>query len=124
MIVTTNHDNQITTNHIAACLSTDNHFFCFHSSHAAVTIWNHHHRHNTNAINDNIPSTRLIAFLITFINHHHLSLSVPKVDIHIVPELAAPAFVYIFAVYEFISHQEAHCTTQWAHTHTNNNESV
>ena len=68
MIVTTNHDNQIITNHIAACLSTDNHFFCFHSSHAAVTIWNHHHRHNTNAINDNIQSIQLIAFLITSIS--------------------------------------------------------
>ena len=64
IIVTTNHDNHITTNHIAACFNTDTHFFCFHSSHAAVTIWNHHHKHSTKATNDSIPSTQLIAFLI------------------------------------------------------------
>ena len=83
MIVTTNHANHIITNHTAACFSTDIHFFCFHSSHAAVTIWNHHHKHNTNAINDNIPSTRLMKFLITSIRVQFLFSHVQIVFIHI-----------------------------------------
>jgi hypothetical protein len=68
MKLTSNRDNQITTNHIAACFNTLVQDFTLDSSPAAVSIWNHPHRQSINAINHNIHNTRFIVVFIVLIN--------------------------------------------------------
>ncbi|MBO4516299.1 hypothetical protein J5751_02465 [bacterium] len=68
MNVTNNHDNQITANHIAACVSIFFHVLTFQSSQAAVSIWNHPRMHSINAIKESIHSTRFTAVLTVSIN--------------------------------------------------------
>ena len=57
-------DSQITTSQIAAFFNIFHHVFTFASSHAAVSILNHHIKQNTNAITHSNDNTRFIVFLI------------------------------------------------------------
>ena len=68
MKLTSNRDNHITANHIAACFNTLVQDFTLDSSPAAVSIWNHHHKQSINAINHKIQRTRLIVVFIVCIN--------------------------------------------------------
>ena len=64
--LTTNHESQITANHIAAFFKILVQVFTLPSSQAAVSIWNHHHKQRTSATNDSIQSIQFIAVWIVF----------------------------------------------------------
>jgi hypothetical protein len=70
MKLTNNRDSHIIASQIAACFNTFVQVLTFDSSPAAVSIWNHHHKHSNNAINERIQRTR---FTVTFITSIILS---------------------------------------------------
>jgi hypothetical protein len=54
----------MTASAIAACLRIVNHFLYLPSSPEAVSIWNHHRKQITKAINESIQSTQLMNLFI------------------------------------------------------------
>jgi hypothetical protein len=84
IILTMSRDTQINTNHIAACLRILNQTLYLASSHAAVTIWNHHRSSRTKVISDNIHKARFINFFIVVSKESHVVSALAVQAIHFI----------------------------------------
>ena len=86
----------MTTNQIAACFNTFVQDLTLDSSPAAVSIWNHHHKHNTNAIAHSIHNIRFIVVFSTVMSfgsfhvHGVSSFHIHGTSIHQSPQAQNP----------------------------------